>query len=69
MRGRRRRQAVANHEREHEKQPESPLENEGLRQYVAGIDPAAATEMEAVVEQLEAERDDFPPPDGRKREP
>jgi len=48
-----------------EAQPESPLENEGLRQYVAGIDPAAATEMEAVIEQLEAERDDFPPPDGR----
>jgi hypothetical protein len=32
---------------------------------VAGIDPAAATEMEAVLEQLEAERDDFPPPDGQ----
>jgi hypothetical protein len=32
---------------------------------VAGIDPGAATEMEAVLEQLEAERDDFPPPDGR----
>ena len=48
-----------------ETQEESPLENEGLRQYVAGIDPAAATEMEAVIEQLEAERDDFPPPDGQ----
>jgi len=57
---------VTEHEREHEEAPESPLENEGLRQYVAGIDPAAATEMEAVLEQLEAERDDFPPPDGRQ---
>ncbi len=57
---------MTEHERKHEEKPESSLENEGLRQYVAGIDPAAATEMEAVLEQLEAERDDFPPPDGRQ---
>jgi hypothetical protein len=56
---------MAEHEHTHDEEAESPLENEGLRQYVAGIDPAAATEMEAVLEQLEAERDDFPPPDGR----
>ena len=60
---------MAEHEHEHETEAESPLENEGLKQYVAGIDPAAATEMEAVLEQLEAERDDFPPPDGRKDPP
>jgi hypothetical protein len=56
---------MADQEHEHETEQESPLENEGLKQFVAGIDPAAATEMEAVLEQLEAEHDDFPPPDGR----
>jgi hypothetical protein len=53
-------------EHAHADEPESPLENEGLRDYVAGILPGAATEMEAVLQQIEAERDDFPPPGGHE---
>ncbi|HLH21724.1 MAG TPA: hypothetical protein VK066_04330 [Chloroflexota bacterium] len=59
---------MAEHEREHKKEPASPLQSEGLKEYAAEIVPSTATEMEAVLEQLEAERDDFPPPDGREEQ-
>jgi hypothetical protein len=65
-RGRRGRQALAEHEREHDAEPESPVESEGFKEYVAGIIPSWATEMDAILQQIEEERDDFPPPDGRE---
>jgi hypothetical protein len=57
---------MAEHKGQHDEKPESPLENEGLKEYAAGVVPSTAAEMDAVLEQLEAERDDFPPPDGRE---
>ena len=59
---------MTEHEHEHDEELESPLDNEGLKGYVAGILPGAATEMEAVLQQIEEHRDDFPPPDGYQEE-
>jgi hypothetical protein len=52
-------------ERPPEQEPESPLQEEGFKEYVAQIDPGTATEMEALIEQLEAEGEQPLPPDAR----
>ncbi len=54
-------------ERQSEHSPELPFQAEGLREYVADIDPATATEMDAVIAQLEHAAET--PPEGESPTP